>query len=88
MSALTDAIDKPTVKLCAAAKARVALAPDPESAADFDAWMAGDKVERDGEMVKLTDLQVYAALQNLKHRVALQTLGRHRRQQGECGCRP
>ena len=86
MSALTDAISKTTTRHCAAAKARLSL--DPESAADFDAWMAGKRVKRDGKMVKLFDHDVYAALQNLDFRVALQTLGRHRRQQGECGCRP
>jgi hypothetical protein len=86
MSALTEAIDAIEPRLCAAGKARAAL--DPESAADFDAWMIGKEVQRKGRMVKLTDAAMYSALQNLKFRVALQTLGRHRRQQGECGCRP
>lgn len=83
MSALTDALATSTRKQCSAAKARERL--DPESAADFDAWMASEPASNGR---KLTDAAIWAALQNLEHRVALQTLGRHRRQQGECGCRP
>jgi len=81
MSALTDAIATPTTRLCSVAKARPSL--DPESAADFDAWMAG-KEAADGR--KLTDIAMWSGLQNLGFRVAKQTLGRHRRQAGECGC--
>ena len=82
MSALTDAM-QPTAKLCSVAKARAQL--DPESAADFDAWMAGDNTA-DGR--EFTDISMWNALQNLNFRVGKQTLGRHRRQAGECGCRP
>jgi len=76
MSALTDAINKPTTKLCAVGAAIQQL--DEESAADFNAWMAGD--------LKLTDIEVWNGLQRLGHRVGRQTVGRHRRQAGECGC--
>jgi hypothetical protein len=87
MSALTDALAKPGPKLCSAAAARAAL--DSESAAHFDAWMAGvEYVDDDGQKRKWTDASIWMALQNLEFRVAQQTLGRHRRQQGECGCRP
>ena len=85
MSALVDAITTLKPQQCSAAKARDAL--DPESAADFDAWMTGDLVTHDGRPVKLTDARMWIALQTLGFRVAQQTLGRHRRQQGECGCR-
>ena len=81
MSALTEAIAAPTTKLCSVAKARPQL--DPESAADFDAWMAG-KPAIHGR--PLTDIQMWNGLQRLGFRVAKQTLGRHRRQAGECGC--
>ena len=56
---------------------------DPDSAADFDAWMAGEKTT-DGRT--LTDIGMWNGLQNLGFRVGKQTLGRHRRQAGECGC--
>jgi len=86
MSALTDALD-PRPRQCAAAKAREALGvSDPDSAADFDAWMVGRKVEKDGELVKLSDTDMWVALQALEFRVAQQTLGRHRRGRGECVC--
>ena len=81
MSALTDAIARPGVKLCSVAQARPHL--DPESAADFDAWMSNQKAA-DGR--KLTDIGMWSGLQNLGFRVGKQTLGRHRRQAGECGC--
>jgi len=83
MSALTDAIASPTVKLCSVAKARPEL--DLDSAADFDAWMASEETS-DGRI--LTDIAMWSGLQSLGFRVGKQTLGRHRRQQGECGCRP
>ena len=86
MSALTDALDA-RPKQCAAAKARAALgASDPDSALDFDAWMSGREVEKDGELVKLSDADMWVALQALEFRVAQQTLGRHRRGRGECAC--
>ena len=81
MSALTDAIAEPATKLCSVAQVRDKL--DPESAADFDAWMAG-KPAIHGK--PLTDMQMWAGLQHLGFRVGKQTLGRHRRQAGECGC--
>ena len=84
MSALTDAIAKPATRLCSVAKARPQLAQiDPEAAADFDAWMVG-KEASDGRT--LTDISMWNGLQTLGFRVGKQTLGRHRRQAGECGC--
>lgn len=76
MSALTEAIAKPDVKLCSVAKAILDL--DPESAEDFRAWMAGE--------IRHTDIEVWNGLQRLGFRVGKQTVGRHRRQAGECGC--
>lgn len=81
MSALTEAIAADTTKLCSVAQARAAL--DPESAADFDAWMVGEPAAS-GQ--RLTDIEMWNGLQRLEFRVAKQTLGRHRRQAGECGC--
>jgi hypothetical protein len=79
MSKLTEAInDRP--RLCSVAQARPEL--DPESAADFDVWLSGKPVN--GR--KITDIEMWNGLQNLGFRVGKQTLGRHRRQQGECGC--
>jgi len=80
LSALTDAIAKPATKLCSVAKARPAL--DLDSAADFDAWVRGEFVM--GR--RITDIEMWNGLQRLGFRVAKQTLGRHRRQAGECGC--
>jgi len=85
MSALTKAVTSNTARLCSVAEARATL--DPDSTRDFDAWMAGNDVEVDGKPVRLTDAMMWAALQGLKYRVGLQSLGRHRRGQGECGCR-
>ena len=81
MSALTEAIAAPTTKLCSVAKARPQL--DLDSAADFDAWMAGEPVDTGR---RITDIEMWNGLQRLGFRVAKQTLGRHRRQRGECGC--
>ena len=88
MSALTEAVFANKPKLCPVAQARETL--DPESAADFDAWMAGKPVtiEGEGEPKRLTDKQMWQALQGMRYRVGMQTLGRHRRSEGECGCRP
>ena len=83
MSALVKAIET-SPRLCSAAQARAKL--DPESAADFDAWMAGKIVTHKGRKIKFTDIMMWNALQGLEHRVGKQTLGRHRRGQGECGC--
>lgn len=82
MSALTEAIAKPDVILCSVAKAREQL--DPESAADFAAWMSGTPILENGR--KITDIEMWNGLQRLGFRVGKQTLGRHRRQAGECGC--
>jgi len=76
MSALTDAIDKPTHKLCSVGRALRDL--DPDSVADFHAWMNGS--------LRLTDIEVWNGLQRLGFRVGKQTVGRHRRGVGECGC--
>jgi hypothetical protein len=80
MSALTEAIAAPTTKLCSVGKARPQL--DLDSAADFDAWMRGETIM--GR--RITDIEMWNGLQRLGFRVAKQTLGRHRRQAGECGC--
>lgn len=85
MSALTKAVASSTTRTCSVAAARATL--DPESARDFDAWMIGEAVDLDGEPGKMTDIMMWNALQALKYRVGIQTLGRHRRGQGECGCR-
>jgi hypothetical protein len=76
MSKLTDAIAEPAPKRCSVGRAIEQL--DDESAKDFDAWMAGN--------FPLTDMQVWRGLQILGFRVGKQTVGRHRRQAGECGC--
>lgn len=59
---------------CSVGEARSRL--DPESAADFDAWVVGDLPISDGDM--------HTALQSLGFRVGRQTVGRHRR--GHCRC--
>ena len=82
MSALTEAIAAPTTKLCSVARAGAKL--DPESAADFAAWISGTTVN--GR--KITDIEMWNGLQRLGFRVGKQTLGRHRRSVGECGCTP
>lgn len=78
MSALTQAVDNLERGIsglpCSVAKARATL--DDESAADFDAWLAGK--------VSLSDDQMWRGLQSLGHRVGRQTVGRHRR--GDCRC--
>lgn len=79
MSALTDAIAtaEPATKHCSVGAAIQQL--DDESAADFHAWMRGE--------LALTDMQVWNGLHSLGFtRVGKQTVGRHRRQAGECGC--
>ena len=85
MSKLTQAVETRVAKHCPVAQAREEL--DPDSARDFDAWMSGEEVEIRGVVRRMTDKEMYAALQALNYRVGAQTLGRHRRGGGECGCR-
>jgi len=79
MSALADAAstaDKPVHgKPCSVGEARASM--DKASAKDFDAWLRG-------EGLRLDDTQMWKALQAMGHRVAKQTVGRHRR--GDCRC--
>jgi len=79
MSALTEAIAAPEVKRCPVGKAIDSLiAADPASAADCEAWMRG--------VNGLTDKAMHKGMQALGYRVSIQSLGRHRRDAGECAC--